>query len=333
MNANTAAAGAMAPAPTDPEVHRFPSSAGDREQRRAILDRNEALRIRFGADRRAAYAAMSALTPLASSVDVAAVSDAEARGWWVRPSGARPGRCILFIHGGGYHLGDAQSYRGFASQLAVRARCDVFVMDYPLAPEHRFPAAYEAAAATLDWIGSNDGRRVALVGDSAGGALALGLLGGSAPAVPVASVVAFSPWTDLSLGGASFADPATRDPVFSRDVLGALASSYLAGADPRDPRASPLFGVPARPPPLLLQVGSDELLLDDSREYARRAAGRGARVVLEIYDDMHHVFQRDVEGLQSARDALDRAAAFVSSHWCIPCPPSTARPSAPEETR
>jgi monoterpene epsilon-lactone hydrolase len=191
-----------------------------------------------------------------------------------------------------------------------------FVVDYPLAPEHRFPAAYDAALAARRWLTAEGVDQVALVGDSAGGGLALaaaGELGAGAPAV--AAVVVFSPWVDLALTGPSFWDPNTRDPIFKPGRLAASAATYLGGADARDGRASPLYSVSATLPPLAIQVGSNELLLDDARRYAVAAAEKGGEVSLDIFEGLHHVFQQSVGDLPSAGRARDAAGRFLSRHW------------------
>ena len=129
-------------------------------------------------------------------------------------------------------------------------------------------------------------------------------------AAPIAGVV-FSPWADLAFTGASMKDPAVADPLIGYDYLQDCAHKYLGAADSRDPLASPLFGDLQGLPPLLIQVGTDERLLDDARQYADRATQAGVSVELEIFEGMHHVFQLDVAHLESSRIALDRAARFL----------------------
>jgi acetyl esterase/lipase len=156
---------------------------------------------------------------------------------------------------------------------------------------------------------------VAVVGDSAGGGLALATLASwcdSTDAMSVVAGVAFSPWVDLAFTGPSMTDPNVEDPLLRQEFLRDFAHKYLGEADPRDPRASPLFGHVAGLPPLLIQVGTDERLLDDARQFAEKAALAGVPVRLEIWQGMHHVFQLDVAHLQSSRVALDRAAAFLT---------------------
>ncbi len=288
---------------------------GERDRQRALLQRNARLMTEFAEDMRGGYAAVAALTPQATEITFSEESTAQASGWWSIPERPSRDRAILFIHGGGYHLGDASSYRGLTSQLAMRTNCSVFSADYPLSPEHRFPAAFEAIVQARNWLSAQGFSQIALVGDSAGGGLALATLSEPLSNSTVASVVVFSPWTDLALTGASFNDIETQDPIFTPSMLADLAKSYLHGADPKDRRASPIYGIPDHLPPLAIQVGSDELLLDDSRRYAKLAAERGGIVALDIFAGMHHVFQRDAGALETASLALDLAAQFINGHW------------------
>jgi epsilon-lactone hydrolase len=257
-----------------------------------------------------------ATTPIADGVTMDLVDRDGVHGWWVRPAKAPADRAILYVHGGGYRLGSAKAYRGLASQLAARARVAAFVVDYPLAPEHPFPAGLDATLAARRWLATERIAQIALAGDSAGGGLVLAVAGEpGAEAPPIAAVVAFSPFADLTLSGNSMSDPKTRDPYFTRERLAGSAATYLGGADARDRRASPLFGVRAGLPPVALQVGTEELLLDDARRYARAAAEKGGEVQLDVYEGLHHVFQQSTDQLPSARRALDGAAAFIARHW------------------
>ncbi|UQA59890.1 alpha/beta hydrolase fold domain-containing protein [Polyangium aurulentum] len=257
-------------------------------------------------------------TPVAPGVATREVEEDPGPGWWCEPPGVVAGRAILFIHGGGYGLGHAGPYVGLASQIAVRARAPVFALEYPLAPEHKLPAALNLAVATLARLASLFAS-VAVVGDSAGGGLSFAtVLEARRRGVPVSAVVAFSPWTDLGLSGASVRELAVGDPLLAVDYLRSSAAAYLGSAPVTDPRASPLFEVGPRLPPTLIQVGSDEVLRDDSRRFAEAASGAGTEVVLEEWQGMHHVFQLNVRELGSARRALDNAAAFLERTWTAP---------------
>lgn len=261
------------------------------------------------------YDRITAETPMADHMTTEAVANGDVQGWWVRTSYAPSDRAILFIHGGAYTLGSAEAYRGLASQIAARAVVNVFTLDYPRAPEHPFPAAYDAAAAAIRWLGGQGIAQLSLVGESAGGGLALAMLGIRRDSPRIASTVVFSPWTDLALTGDSFTNPQTHDPIVHRDVLNSAAAAYLNGADPRDPRASPLYGLPNRLPPLAIQVATNELVFDDARRYANRASQKGGTVRLDIYEGLHHVFQAHTRDLPSARRALSAAADFIARHW------------------
>ena len=290
--------------------HRL--SEDEREAAASVLERTERLFAQFNGNMREAYDAMTAQTPIADGVALEHVEDADVKGWWVRPGSADTGRAILFLHGGAFVLGSATGYRGLASQIAVRTGIDTFVLDYPLAPEHPFPAAYDAAIDALRWMATSGLRDIAVAGDSAGAGLALAVLGADGGrSMNVACVAAFSPWVDLALTGASARSEATRDRVLTRPILADAAAAYLGSADPTDGRASPLYDVPDHLPPIALQVGTDELLFDDARRYALAAAQRGNPVQLEIYEGLHHVFQRSTRELASARHALDAIAAFI----------------------
>lgn len=300
---------------TSPEIIHHPLLPGEREQAERIFRRNALLADLYPEDRRTAYAAMAGQTPLADGVSIEPVSHAHTRGWWVRPVAPQHDKAIFFVHGGGYHLGDAKSYLGFASQIAVLTNCAVFSVDYALAPEHRFPAAYNDVLRARRWFVSQGFAQYSAMGDSAGGGVVLATAEGIENGATLASVVVFSPWTDLANSGPSFRDPSTRDPVFLPAVIEGLASSYLGGKSALDPKASPLYGIVEGRAPVNVQVGSNELLLDDSVRYAQLAASKGVEVRLDIFDGMYHVFQRDVGTLKTSRTALEISTQFVAEKW------------------
>lgn len=262
-------------------------------------------------DLRSIYDRFIALTPIADGVVSRDALGEPGPGWWCEPAEARGERAILFIHGGGYGLGHARAYLGLASQLATRARTRTFLLEYPLAPEAKLPVALELAVATLARLQAEVGS-VALVGDSAGGGLACATAREARrQGIAVKALVAFSPWADLSLSGASVRQLAVADPLLDVAYLRKSAAAYLGSVPATDPRASPLFD--AELPPTLLQVGSDEVLLDDSRRLAEALSAAGTEVVLEEWQGMHHVFVLNTRELASARRALDRAAEFLEA--------------------
>lgn len=227
------------------------------------------------------------------------------------------GRHILYLHGGAYVTGSAVIYRHITWRFAVAAEANLAAINYRLAPEHPFPAALDDATAAWHALLDEgaDPRHCAVMGDSAGGGLALALAlrvrdqGGPLPA----AIVALSPWTDLAITGESPRVNAVLDPVLNSADLVPLASQYVDGADPRNPYASPLYGDPRGLPPTLLQVGSDEILRDDSERMAERMRKAGCDVTLEIWPRMPHVWHGFAPVLPEARSAILRVGEFIRS--------------------
>ena len=190
-------------------------------------------------------------------------------------------------------------------------------MDYRLAPEHPFPAALEDAVAAYRWLLADgaDSRRIAVMGDSAGGNLAFAmLLKARDEGLPLpAAAVGLSPWLDLALASPSFRLNAEADPILNADEAPKFVEYYLAGADPRMPYASPLYGDPAGLPPTLLQVGSDEILRDDSVRMAEKLRAAGCHVELEVWPRMPHVWHLFAPVLPEARRAIERIGTFLDS--------------------
>jgi acetyl esterase/lipase len=222
---------------------------------------------------------------------------------------------VLFLHGGGYVTASPALYRHITWRFADAARATIAAIDYRLAPEHPFPAALDDAAAAWEGLRSRgaDPRRVVVMGDSAGGGLALALglklrdAGGPLPA----AIVSISPWTDLALTGESWHRHATGDPSRLLAEIGQVAAGYLAGADPRTPYASPLYGDPTGLPPTLIQVGGDEVLRDDAVRMAERMRAAGCEVELEVWPRMPHVWHAFATVMPEARAAIARIGAFV----------------------
>jgi acetyl esterase/lipase len=273
----------------------------------------------LGAQARAAFDAKKYAITAAPDVVVTAAVVGGIPGFWCRPPNARPGAAILFLHGGGYVMGSARAFTNFAGQIAIRAGVDTFVADYRLAPEHRFPAALEDALAAYKGCAEQGDCRVAVVGDSAGGGLALALLAkvsqaeSAATRRPAAAAV-MSPWLDLALTGRSHVTRAEADPVFTREVLRDIASTYLGDTHPADPFASPLFGAMEGLPPIRIDVGDDEVVLDDSLRYAARAANAGVPVSVHVWKGMPHVFQTGIGRYVAAERSMDGIGAFLREH-------------------
>ncbi|QHO74674.1 esterase [Bradyrhizobium sp. CCBAU 051011] len=243
-------------------------------------------------------------------------------GEWIFPANAPDDKTILYFHGGGFRIGSVASHRDLIAQIALASGCRVLAINYRLAPEHRFPAALDDALAAYGWMidrGLKSGN-IAFAGDSAGGNLVLAaMLALRERGLPLPiSAVLMSPWTDLAATGASYVTRAEADPIHQRPMILALAKNYLGGqGDPCDPRISPLYANLQGLPPLLIQVGDRETVLDDSVMFADKARAAGIDVSLEVWDGMIHVFQMFGAELAEARQAIASIARFLDRHLHI----------------
>ncbi|MFD6447425.1 alpha/beta hydrolase [Promicromonospora sp. NPDC060204] len=236
---------------------------------------------------------------------------------------------LLYLHGGGYVIGDARTGVPLAAALAARTGLRAVAPDYRLAPEHPFPAAVDdGLAAYRALLAETDPARVVVAGDSAGGGLALAtVLAARDAGLPLpAAVVAFSGWFDLTLSGASLTGKESVDPIFDAADIREYAATYLPdAADARSPLASPVLADLRGLPPLLLQVGSAEVLLDDSTLLAARAATADVEVTLEVYPGSAHVFQHHHATEPTAAHAMDSAAAFLARRVAPAATPQRSR--------
>jgi acetyl esterase/lipase len=233
-----------------------------------------------------------------------------------RPDGdSGSGPVVLYLHGGGFRIASALAYRAYASHLARVSGARVVVIDYRLAPEHPFPAALDDTvsayvALLAEVAGPGD---VVVAGDSAGGGLAASLvLAAQGRGLPLpAGIVCCSPWVDLTVTAASYTTNASTDRLFSRESATTAAAMYLAGHDPTDPLASPARGDWTGAPPLLIQVGDIEVLLDDAHALADRARDAGVDVTLHVEPEMPHIWPMSYPAFPEAVSAVDEIADFV----------------------
>ncbi|MGW6921136.1 alpha/beta hydrolase [Streptomyces sp. NPDC054950] len=229
-----------------------------------------------------------------------------------------PSGTVLYFHGGGYALGSAAASVNLAADIARRSSTIVYTVDYRLAPENRFPAAVDDALAAYRGLLERGvpARTIAVSGESAGGGLALALLVAVKEAglpQPAAAAV-LSPWADLTQSGRSHETKTAVDPALTRQALTTRADHYLAGADPRSPLASPLFADLRELPPLLIQAGTYEVLLDDALRLAAKAADDDVAVTLQTFPGAPHVFQGFAAVLAEGARALDDVATFLRTH-------------------
>jgi len=246
------------------------------------------------AEMRRGLDALGDLSPPLPGVTATPVDAGGVPATWFSATGGAAGRIVLYLHGGGYVMGSVRSHRPLLERLALAVQGRVLALDYRLAPEAPFPAAVEDACAAWHWLLASGAapERIAVAGDSAGGGLAVALLVAlrdARVALP-ACAVSISPWTDMTASGPSMHTRAARDPMVQRAALLAIAATYLDGAAPETPLASPLNAELDGLPPLLIQVGDAETLLDDSTRLAARLEAAGVDVTLEVWDDMIHVW-------------------------------------------
>lgn len=235
---------------------------------------------------------------------------------WISAGPCAPGKLILYFHGGGYISGSPATHQGLIARLSKLARIEVCAPDYPLAQHAPAPAAFEAARTA--WrrclaLGYAP-HRILLAGDSAGGGLALALLARlCAEGTPPAGLIAFSPWTDLAMTGASLRTNAGSDPFLPAARIAELGALVRAGIDPKDPRLSPLYGRFPGCPPVLICHSETEILADDARNMAARLRAEGGAVSLHAHPDAPHAWPVFDGWIPEARATLRLAAGFAQS--------------------
>lgn len=267
------------------------------------------------AESRASLEEMARVFPVEEDVRVEPVEAGGVSGEWVAAPNAEAQRVLLYLHGGGYAIGSAASHRAMVGRISRAAGARALSLDYRLAPEHPHPAALEDAQAAYRWLlaQGTEPERIVIGGDSAGGGLTLAALVALRDAgLPLpAGAVCLSPWTDLAVTGESITTKAGEDPMIQPQQLGPYVEYYAAGQDPRHPLISPLYADLAGLPPLLIQVGTAEILLDDSARLAERASAAGVAVTYEPWEKMIHVWQYFAPLLEEGREAIERIGQFI----------------------
>src|SRR5256714_1559132 len=238
------------------------------------------------------------------------------KGEWIAPpkfSNAEP--VVYYLHGGGYISGSAKSCRPITATLARLLQARVFGLDYRLAPEHRFPAGVDDAVSGYRWLLSSgiDPQSIAVAGDSAGGGMTLALalrLRDAAEPLP-ACLICLSPWTDMTGNSNSLAENSERDPMFVAEDIERYASAYLGDHSRDDPLASPLLADLSGLPPMLIQVGQTEVLLDDARNLHTKVRAAGGSSELHIYREVPHGWHYGAPFVPETREALKEVAEVI----------------------
>jgi monoterpene epsilon-lactone hydrolase len=276
------------------------------------------------AEQRVIFEEMMAAIPVPADVTTSSGSLAGIPVVNVEAAGADPEWVIFYLHGGAYAIGTAASSVGLASDLARRAGARLVAVDYRLAPEHPHPAAIDDAVAAYRGLLDSGvaASAIAIAGESAGAGLAAAtLVALKHVALPQPSgAVLMSPWADLTLSGESISGKAAVDPALTPEGLARRAADYLADGDPTGELVSPIFADLTELPPLLIQAGSHEILLDDATRLAARAAAADVAVRLEVTPGVPHVFQGFAAMLDEGDAALTRGGEFVRAHLASPRP-------------
>ncbi|MGE0667375.1 MAG: alpha/beta hydrolase [Sphingomonadales bacterium] len=242
---------------------------------------------------------------------------------WVCAPGADPGKRILYLHGGGYAAGNVDTHRALCGDISVASGASVLNVDYRLAPEYAAPAQFEDAMLAWRWmldngpLGEDEATHAFVAGDSAGGGLSLAVLQGIRDAglrAPDAAVL-ISPWTDMTISGGSIRANSDKDPMVGYGLISWMAGMVVSDGDPRDCRVSPLFGDCAGLPPMLIQVGENETLLDDSRRVAEAAKAAGVDVTLECWPDVIHVWHALGHGVPEASQGINRIGEYIRGYF------------------
>jgi monoterpene epsilon-lactone hydrolase len=271
---------------------------------------------------RVAFNDLMARVPVADDVNHAPTTIGGVNAVDVTIRGIDTANTILYFHGGVYVIGSAAATVPLVSDLARRARAKAVTVDYRLAPEHPYPAAVDDARAAYEGLLAQgvDPGQIALAGESAGGGLAVAtLLALRDAGTPLpSSAFLMSPYADLTLSGETFLANQAIDPILTPEGVRLRVPDYVGGADASNPQISPIFGDLSGLPPLLIQVGSSEILLSDALRLASRAATAEVPVTLEVTPGVPHVFQGFAAVLDEADAALDRAAAFLRAKFAAP---------------
>jgi acetyl esterase/lipase len=264
---------------------------------------------------RSSMEAAAALVILPPDVMVEQVDAGGVPAEWVTVGAGEPRGVILYLHGGGYCICSVNTHRDLVGRVARATGTRALLIEYRLAPEHPFPDGLDDAVAAYRWLVAKGASPSDIVigGDSAGGGLTaatLLALRDAGDALP-AGAFCVSPWLDLVAEGESMKSKAEADPMVTEEMLRMMADAYAGSHDLRDPLLSPVFAELAGLPPMLLQVGTAEVLMDDSTRFAERAKAAGVEVTLEIWDDMIHVWHVFAETLPEGQQAIDRIGEWV----------------------
>jgi len=235
---------------------------------------------------------------------------------WINTPESVKDRVVLYLHGGGYVIGSINTHKGLGYRISRASKSRILLIDYRLAPEHPYPAALEDSVAAYKWLIDEEGidpQNIVISGDSAGGGLTAATLlklRDTGVALPAGGVL-LSPWTDLDLTGDSIKTKRRLDPIVDASGLHFMANLYIGDEEPNNPYISPIYADLKDLPPILVQVGSAEVLLDDSTRFAEKAKSVGVDVTIEVWDNMTHVFQFLALWAPEGEQAIEKIGEFI----------------------
>jgi monoterpene epsilon-lactone hydrolase len=284
------------------------------EQQKALA--KSASRAKSPQELRSVMAAAFSAFPSAGEIKCEPVNVNGVEAEWITAKNAAPDRVILYLHGGGYVMGSIDTHRELVARLSKAAQARGLAIDYRLAPENPFPAAVDDSITAYRWLLAQGYKpeRIVIAGDSAGGGLAVSTLlalrdlGAALPA----AAVCISPWVDFEAEGESMTSRAAQDPLVSREMILNLAKMYMGEKGSlREPLAAPINAYLNDLPPLFIQVGNSETLLDDSTRLADKAKEAGVDATLQIWDEMPHVWHLAAPSLPEGQEAIEKIGEFV----------------------
>ena len=263
---------------------------------------------------------LAAMGKLADDVNCIPIDVGGVPAEWITTPDVISNHVILYLHGGGYIAGSIATHRDLVGRISRAAKARILIIDYRLAPEHPFPAALDDAVKAYQWLVSNekiDPKNIIIGGDSAGGGLAISILvklREKGIGLPIAAFC-LSPWTDLAGTGETIKTKAELDPFVTPKDGEFMAKLYLKETDPKNYLASPLYADLEGLPPLYIQVGTSEILLDDSLRLAEKAKKAGVDVELDVWEDMIHVFAAFASWAPEGQQAIEKIGKFIQKHF------------------
>lgn len=283
-------------------------------KRRAVIDWNTSIpRLRQEAEKTSKL-----FGKLPDQIEISPITIDGLSAEWILPPHAKKDKVILYFHGGGYVMGSCQAHRSIVAKFVKGSGIGALLFGYRLAPEHPFPAAIEDSVAVYRWLLAQGVSpfHIVFIGDSAGGGLCLAtLIALRDLSIPLpAAAVALSPWTDLKNTGESLKTKAKVDPLTWAESWTVFSHYYVKDNDPCLPWISPLYGDLHGLPPILIHVGEDEVLLDDSTRFAEKAKDAGVDITLKVWEGMFHCFPACAPLFPEARQAMDEICNFIKTH-------------------